>query len=46
MLPAGEYVLEAPGRSFVPRQAGPILLKVDEKRSWRLLWDEAGKKTE
>ena len=39
LLPPGGYRIEPLHGGFVPRSRNTVVLKPEEKRSWRLVWD-------
>ena len=39
LLPPGGYRIEPLHGGFVPRSGNTVVLKPEEKRSWRLVWD-------
>ena len=39
LLPPGEYRIEPLHGGFIPRSPNRIVLKPEEKRSWRPVWD-------
>src|SRR5262245_6119255 len=42
LLPPGEYRIEPLHGGFIPRSPNTVVLKPEEKRSWRLVWDPIG----